>query len=110
VKRCQWVVQIAEALAYLHKEGLLHRDLKAGNILLDSQGKAKLADLGVSQVDEFLQEHEAKIVQQVNIITWCYKKLFFKWRSLLTEDDFITMMQTRRKKFEGDLPLKVRGI
>ncbi|KAA8525284.1 hypothetical protein F0562_007139 [Nyssa sinensis] len=36
------------ALLYLHEHGLLHKDIKPGNILIDSNGSVKLSDFGVS--------------------------------------------------------------
>jgi serine/threonine protein kinase/formylglycine-generating enzyme required for sulfatase activity len=42
--------QMADALDYAHSQGLIHRDLKPQNILLDKQGNAHLADFGIAKI------------------------------------------------------------
>ncbi|GMT25891.1 hypothetical protein PFISCL1PPCAC_17188, partial [Pristionchus fissidentatus] len=40
--------QIVEGVAYIHQEGLIHRDLKPQNILFDATGTVKVCDLGIA--------------------------------------------------------------
>lgn len=42
--------QILQGLLYLHKERVIHRDIKGGNILIDDRGVVKLCDFGASKV------------------------------------------------------------
>lgn len=45
------VMQICEALQYAHNQGVVHRDIKPENILLDAQGRVKIADFGLAKLN-----------------------------------------------------------
>ncbi len=51
-KVVRWLIEMAEALHAAHKCGIVHRDVKPANILIDEQEKARLADFGIAKLDD----------------------------------------------------------
>ena len=47
---CRLAVQVAEALSYAHANGVVHCDIKPGNLLLTETGRVKIADFGISRI------------------------------------------------------------
>lgn len=45
------VGQVCDALQYAHSRGCVHRDIKPGNILMDKDGRVKIADFGLAKLD-----------------------------------------------------------
>jgi hypothetical protein len=50
--RLEMVARIAEAVHHAHQRGLIHRDLKPGNILVDETGQPKILDFGVARTTD----------------------------------------------------------
>jgi serine/threonine protein kinase len=44
-----WACQLLDALSYIHKAGVIHRDINPKNIMLSSDGRAKLIDFGTAK-------------------------------------------------------------
>jgi serine/threonine-protein kinase len=53
------MIELLDALEFAHEAGIVHRDIKPGNVMIDAGGHAKLTDFGVARVTEPGDQAEA---------------------------------------------------
>lgn len=64
-----YAVQVCSALSAAHKKGIIHRDIKPHNILLDNQNNVKLTDFGIAKSIGVSQEKDNQVIGSVYYIS-----------------------------------------
>ncbi len=62
-QRLELVQKVCDAVHHAHQRGLIHRDLKPGNILVDGNGQPKVLDFGIAQ----MADQQAEMTRQTNV-------------------------------------------
>jgi eukaryotic-like serine/threonine-protein kinase len=62
--RLRLLVEVCRAVHYAHGRGVIHRDLKPGNILVDDEGRARVLDFGIAR----LRDHSDGMTQQGQVL------------------------------------------
>ncbi|MCH5200719.1 MAG: protein kinase [Oscillospiraceae bacterium] len=59
-------IQLIDAFCYIESLGIVHRDIREGNILIDNDGTVKVIDFGIGKIFEAIDSSDDSLVSQVN--------------------------------------------
>jgi formylglycine-generating enzyme required for sulfatase activity/tRNA A-37 threonylcarbamoyl transferase component Bud32 len=62
-KTCQLIMKVCKAVAYAHQRGVIHRDIKPNNILVDGEGNPRLLDFGLARQAGNLGDEEPQMTE-----------------------------------------------
>ncbi len=102
--RVRIAVDIAKGLAFLHQEGILHRDIKSLNVLLNNHLEAKLTDFGLSKVKN--ESQSTSIQSSAGTYAWMAPELATSDDGCTRQSDIYSLGITFWELTSRDFPFK----
>ena len=112
-QRVAWLIEVGNALGAAHDAGVVHRDVKPSNVLIDRDGRARLTDFGVAVAGD--QERLTRTGQLVGTPHWMAPEVFQGADSASPRSDVWSLgvllyeALTNRLPFEGDTIHQLMG-
>src|SRR5437773_3878630 len=102
-RACAWAADAACALGVAHRKGVIHGDVKPGNILITDEGRVKLMDFGMAR----LASHDSKATPLVGTPAyWCPEQILGKPQDarsdLFSLGVVLYEMVTGKRPFDAD--------
>jgi tetratricopeptide (TPR) repeat protein len=104
---------VCDAISYAHQRGVIHRDIKPGNIIVDEAGRPKVLDFGLARLME--SEAVAPVVTQPGVVmgTFAYmspEQALGRPDEVDTRSDVYGLGAVLYELLTGSLPHDVRGM
>lgn len=109
-----WIRQAAEGFAYAHDKGVVHRDIKPGNLLIDKGGTIKILDMGLARLSsvDSSEEQLTGSDQIMGTVDYMAPEQALNTRQADARSDIYSLgatfwyLLTARPLFSGDSPMQ----
>ncbi len=103
-------LESAQALSAIHESGLLHYDVKPGNLLLGVDGRVRLRDLGVAALSREVFESDPGGAGDAGILGYCAPEVLANSSAISPAADLYALGATLYHLVTGHLPHEAGGV
>ncbi len=103
---CELIAQAADALSAAHRLGIVHRDIKPSNLMLTSDGRIKVADFGLAQLQDTSDDFELP-TKAVGTPYWMSPEQC-KGQTAIPQSDIYSLGAVLYFALTGEVPFKGR--